>query len=201
MSTIRFPSPAPHTFGKGSRRHLDPTLVAGVDLEIVPVGRVETQQAQPLQANISFIHSLVLFPSSPTPLNPQRVPSCVKLTYIFWKILRVRKHAFRTRKRKIQVRKVRNHGIGQGKKQVYIKSYYFLFINFHLCTLLLYNNAFKACDNHFSPLRWSFRLPSSVLNHIRDVNRHISSSVPNRYVFWTWYDSTLNVHLLVLTAI
>ena len=82
MSTIQFPPPAPHTFGKGSRRHLDPTLVAGVDLEIVPVGRVETQQAQPLQANILFIRSLVLFPSSPTPLNPQRVPSCVTVTYI-----------------------------------------------------------------------------------------------------------------------
>ena len=40
------------TFSKGSRSHLDPSLVAGVYLEVVPVGGVEPQQTQALGASV-----------------------------------------------------------------------------------------------------------------------------------------------------
>ena len=40
------------TLGEGRGRHLDPALVTGVDLEVVAVGGVETQQSEPLSARI-----------------------------------------------------------------------------------------------------------------------------------------------------
>ena len=40
------------TLGEGRGRHLDPALVAGVDLEVVAVGGVQPQQAQALGPRI-----------------------------------------------------------------------------------------------------------------------------------------------------
>ena len=39
-------------FGKGRRRHLDPAFVRRVDLQVMSVGRVKPQKAQPLGSSV-----------------------------------------------------------------------------------------------------------------------------------------------------